>query len=774
MNHFIRLFLVLFFFQLPSWSAPVFTGKEKELKIRPTKTNYYLATLVEESKFYDPTFYDDYLLTIDDKKVLHFTKIHGEVRDYYFYVKDPDDLKFLRDFFKSNKSELEKISPELYSALIVFRSTFPKYTDAGITKRVAQIIREANHTTLHRVIGDSPYTRKIDLALYQYLWSNGVESLEEITTRPVLMNMITNKFFMLSTTYFFREWFYIKVFKDYLKPFSENPNALFKVKVFGCSTGEEVLSYAIDLVESGVKNFSILATDINDASLETAKNMQYSPQAFENLTLKTKEKFKKYFRLNSKINVYELIDPPFFKERIVYRNLNILSPLPSDLEERLAPPYHLISILNLLLYLENESVQKEKNNWLKWLSPNGILVLHDARYSLSSGIFNPKWSFDNFYMVNEWVNIKTEADWTPEKKVSLYQKAYVQDEMELPLKLYYQSLIFTGKLKESLELLQNHLQKHPLSFTALTLLTEYFISQNNTQSLEFKKTIQTLTQTYLQHMVALNKLIFSEENKSDKNFLKEIKFKYESFLNHYRNRYEKCLNLFSQYSCVSKKYEILKLLFQALAYSMVQENEIRLERSEKVEPISLKGFEMIEKLYQQAPEYIVTAKFMNTLLEGLVYHYIQDQKYEKALSFCEKGIKMYENKFRNIQYFYTVEGLGNLYYYRSLIYNKKAKTDLAKKDLDNAVFFLEKAYLLIDDLYLTRHSHFLSQIGSCYLERGKLAFSDKKTDQCQYDFRRSLFFLEKALEINPLYDKEAGLHREEVLQFLEKNQIQIN
>ena len=57
---------------------PVFTGKESKIEVKPTNENYYLAALVQESQFYDPTFYDDYLLTLDGKKILHFTKVQGE------------------------------------------------------------------------------------------------------------------------------------------------------------------------------------------------------------------------------------------------------------------------------------------------------------------------------------------------------------------------------------------------------------------------------------------------------------------------------------------------------------------------------------------------------------------------------------------------------------------------------------------------------------------------------------------------------------------------
>ncbi len=40
-------------------SPRLFSGNERSLAVAPTRSNYYLATLTEESKSYDPIFYDD-------------------------------------------------------------------------------------------------------------------------------------------------------------------------------------------------------------------------------------------------------------------------------------------------------------------------------------------------------------------------------------------------------------------------------------------------------------------------------------------------------------------------------------------------------------------------------------------------------------------------------------------------------------------------------------------------------------------------------------------
>ena len=85
----------IFSFAVTAYPLPVFTGHENSLKVTPADNNYYLATLIGESECYDPTFYDDYILSISKKPVVHFTKIKDTVIDFYFYITDPEDQKFI-------------------------------------------------------------------------------------------------------------------------------------------------------------------------------------------------------------------------------------------------------------------------------------------------------------------------------------------------------------------------------------------------------------------------------------------------------------------------------------------------------------------------------------------------------------------------------------------------------------------------------------------------------------------------------------------------------
>jgi len=760
-----------------AFADPILTGKERKIEVKPTNENYYLATLVQESQFYDPTFYDDFLLTLDGKRILHFTKVQGVITDFYYYVTDSEDLNFLRNFFREHRSEIDAVSDKIYSSLLTYRGILPIYAQKDLNKKVAEIVKDITKTTLQRVVGESPHLDKIDAALFQYLCSNGIQDLSEIKKSPSLVNMLVNKFYMLPTTYFYRDFGYIRAFLKYLPPLkvqADAKNVPLKFKVFACSSGEEVLTYAIELLEAGIQNFTILGSDINDASLRYADEMKYSYTSFERLPIKIKEKLQKYFRLNPLGNLWELKDPDFFKKRIQYRHQDILENLPNTLDPAFAPPYDLVSILNVLLYLENDAIQKRKDAWTNLLNPEGILVLHDAQYTLAKGVLDHRWCFDNYFIVNEWVNVKTGKDWTLEKKVAAYEKD-LDLNSEMALTLLYRAYVFTEQHPKAIKLCETYLKKHPLSFPVLSCaLDEYQWSKNETQA---SITLRTLVESHIQQSTILNKLIASEKNKEEIVFLNKLKEQLQLFLTYYRSGTKEIEKAFDFDKAAgaeqptSQKYEPIRMIFKTMAYSMLQQSCLLEKNSEKIEKFTLKGIEMAEKLYQTYPEYIIAGKFLNSLLEELVEFYMNENNLDKAFQYCEQGLEMFEKGFRNKNYFYVLDGLARLNLKKAIIWDQRGNWDKVNTSIGDAIFFYEQALSLLQDLPLNRYSHFYASLGQCYLIRARFSLQQRKKGRAESDLAKSFTYLERSLEMNPLYGKEAYQHRTELLKLLEQHKI---
>ena len=516
----VLLFVFFWLFSDPLLFAQrILTGEENSWSVASTDQNYYLASLISESDYYDPTFYDDFLIRLDNKTIAHFTKVAGVVKDFYFYVTEPEDIAFVRQFFKEHQKELDDVSPKIIPAFRAYAALKPSYTEDHLADKVAALVKSITHTTLSRVVADSPSFKKMDLTLFGYLRSNGVASLKDIGLRPTLVNMLINKFFMLSTTHFYRDYAFIKKFRDALPPLKERAgkeNRPLKLKVYACSSGEEVMTYAVELLDAGIENFTILASDINPASLEYAKEMRYPFGSFDRLPFAIQKRLKKYFRLNPSLNILEPMDPGFFKERIHFTLQDLLQPLPANLEKRFAPPYDLVSILNVLLYLEDAAVQKNKDYWAGLLNPDGILILHDAKYNLSKGWLDHQWTFKRFQSLNEWVNVKVNPNLSDQKKVTRLE-TLLDPNSQFSVTLLSRAYALTRQGDKGMRLCEDYLQKHPFSFdTQVSVLEHYEMGQNLPKA---QQAMAALIHAYPQQMTTLSKRQQFSENLAERLFL---------------------------------------------------------------------------------------------------------------------------------------------------------------------------------------------------------------------------------------------------------------
>ena len=141
-----------------------------------------------------------------------------------------------------------------------------------------------------------------------------------------------------------------------------------RIWVAGCSTGEEVYSLAIlileglETIKNSVKKIKIIATDLHDDSLRWASDGVYSGESLEKLpqALKTK-----YF-IATGDDFYKVT--PALRKNVVFSKHNLLSD----------PPFtrmHFVSCRNLLIYLTQKAQSKAISNLAYSLVLNGVLLL---------------------------------------------------------------------------------------------------------------------------------------------------------------------------------------------------------------------------------------------------------------------------------------------------------------------------------------------------------------------------------------------------------------
>ncbi len=176
-------------------------------------------------------------------------------------------------------------------------------------------------------------------------------------------------------TYFFREEYQLKAFKDEILPELKSRKAKefqneIRIWSAGCSTGEEPYTIAMIVLESGILNdthIEIFASDISQRVLQVARKGIYSKSSFR----ATDELYtKKYFdQIDGKYKIKDEV-----KRLVNFGHLNLLD----TARVRLLKPMDVIFCRNVIIYFDLESKRKVIDNFYDKLNDGGYLLLGHA------------------------------------------------------------------------------------------------------------------------------------------------------------------------------------------------------------------------------------------------------------------------------------------------------------------------------------------------------------------------------------------------------------
>ncbi len=185
-----------------------------------------------------------------------------------------------------------------------------------------------------------------------------------------LVNRIT-----VNETYFFRESYQFEVLVDYCIPEivkSKSGSEPIRILSAPCSTGEEVYSIMIYLLEEGSYinryDFMILGVDIDVKAIERAKKGIYSERSVHKLS---RDLLEKYFQ---KVGKGQYQVKRFLREGANFLVVNIL-----DKEKMLElGKFDVIFSRNMLIYFDAQNKAKAIDIFYELLNPGGFLFLGHA------------------------------------------------------------------------------------------------------------------------------------------------------------------------------------------------------------------------------------------------------------------------------------------------------------------------------------------------------------------------------------------------------------
>jgi chemotaxis protein methyltransferase CheR len=230
--------------------------------------------------------------------------------------------------------------------LDLFRTLIHRETGITITRQKDYLLI----SKLGRMIRNSAYSNAEDL--YHAIQKGDLAEWQNLVS-----SITTNH------TFFFRERTHLKILKGDIQLRKISCPLIW---VAASSTGEEVISIIIELLEAGITNFKILASDISKDVLIRMKRGLYSAQRFEEVSPDIIGKYFQKVQVNRE-QQYRVRDS--LKSYFVAKQLNLIEPL--KFQDR----FDYIFCRNVLIYFNLETQKRVVSNLLANLKDYGYLFV---------------------------------------------------------------------------------------------------------------------------------------------------------------------------------------------------------------------------------------------------------------------------------------------------------------------------------------------------------------------------------------------------------------
>ena len=194
-----------------------------------------------------------------------------------------------------------------------------------------------------------------------YTTNNFLESMQNSALfYQEIMNIAT-----INESFFFRE----KKELDWLVSYIKNSTKQLDILVLPCSTGEEVYSILLLLLEEDISidRVNISGCDINSQAIRSAKMAEYDEHSLHNID---SEILLKYFVKNEK-NLYKIL--PLLRRKPNFYQENIF-------EIDTTKKYDIVLSRNMFIYFDDENRKKALQVIVDLLRPNGIYIKGHADY----------------------------------------------------------------------------------------------------------------------------------------------------------------------------------------------------------------------------------------------------------------------------------------------------------------------------------------------------------------------------------------------------------
>jgi chemotaxis protein methyltransferase CheR len=223
-----------------------------------------------------------------------------------------------------------------------------------LSKKKQLIMGRLSNTII--AMGFSNFTDYVDFIISQ----KSPDGLE------IMLNRLTTNY-----TYFMREKTHFEFLKDRILPelISTKKNRVLSIWSAGCSSGQEPYTISMILKEflgPQVSNWDmrVLATDISQNALKSAKSAVYDEESLNALPPNWK---KKYFTNTEQPGIFTV--SPDIKSNVIFQTFNLMDPIKFRLK------FDIIFCRNVMIYFNQDTKNELIQRFYDATAPGGYLLI---------------------------------------------------------------------------------------------------------------------------------------------------------------------------------------------------------------------------------------------------------------------------------------------------------------------------------------------------------------------------------------------------------------
>jgi tetratricopeptide (TPR) repeat protein len=171
----------------------------------------------------------------------------------------------------------------------------------------------------------------------------------------------------------------------------------------------------------------------------------------------------------------------------------------------------------------------------------------------------------------------------------------------------------------------------------------------------------------------------------------------------------------------------------------------------------------IQAIHEKEPTYLIGGKLLVAATKTRAEYFFRLEQNDKVLKYAGEGIRTIQDQYYSNDYFYTLEGLGELHLLLARVHERNKAWTLVEAHASQSQAFFDQAIGLIEERLPETQWRLIGNLGHSHMLQGQVRLENRAYTEADQEFQKALDYFERALEINPQAASAISQRRNELV-----------